>query len=199
MLEVGAFADAASVADIGCSNGYLTNLMSGVCRGRVHGFDYSPSLLDKARSDYPHVEFHRADLNTPIEWKQRFDLVCCFETLEHAGDLSSALTNVLDAVERGGTLIVSVPIETGLWGIAKYCAKTALGYPLDEIEAGKVEYLLALLLGRDITRFRGTRVAWGTHYGFDWRKVEQAIAARMTLAKAYTRYATRIIVARNDC
>jgi hypothetical protein len=109
--------------------------------------------------------------------------------------LASALKNVLAAVRHGGVLIVSVPVETGTWGIAKFCAKTIMGYPLDEITAGRAEYFWALLSGKDISGFRQKRYTWGTHYGFDWRHVESSISANMRIRRAYTKYATRIIVA----
>lgn len=196
--EVANFHDASSIADIGCSNGYITNILSNVCRGEVHGFDYLPELVDEAQSLYPHIHFQRADLNGPIKWKKTFDLVCCFETLEHVGDLASALKNVVAAVRHGGVLIVSVPVETGMWGIAKFCAKVLMGYPIDEINRGRAEYFWALLTRKNVSGFRKKRYTCGTHYGFDWRDVDVAIAASMRITRAYTRYATRIIVARKD-
>lgn len=193
--EVRSFSNAPSVADVGCSNGYITNILSEVCQGEVHGFDYLPELIDEAQARYPHIDFQRADLNRIVKWRKEFDLVCCFETLEHVGDLPAALKNVLAAVRHGGILIVSVPVETGMWGIVKFCAKTVMRYPLDEINAGKAEYLWALLSRKDVSGFRRERYTWGTHYGFDWRNVERSIATNMRIKKAYTKYATRVIVA----
>ena len=195
--EVEHFADeASSIADIGCSNGYITNILHLVCKGEVRGFDYLPELIEQAREAYPQIEFQRADLNTHIKWKQSFDLVCCFETLEHVGDLPSALRNLRAALCPGGTLIVSVPVETGLWGVGKFCAKTLMRYPFEEISASRAEYFRALLRGGDVSRFREKSYTWGTHYGFEWRNVEESISANMKIIRAYTRYATRVIVAR---
>jgi len=123
------------------------------------------------------------------------------ETLEHVRDLHSALENVFAAVQDGGTLIVTVPVETGVWGLAKYCLKTLIGYPMDEINVGRGEYFIALLTGRDISQFRREKSSWAadygfaTHYGFDWRVLEKRISATMRIERAYTKYATRIIVA----
>jgi 2-polyprenyl-3-methyl-5-hydroxy-6-metoxy-1,4-benzoquinol methylase len=194
--EVSRFSEASSVADIGCSNGYVTNLLSQLCDGDIYGFDYLPELVDRASSAYPHINFQRADLvYKQIRWGRAFELVCCLETLEHVGDLRLALENVLGAVQDGGTLIVTVPVETGVWGLAKYCVKTLAGYPIDELDAGRGEYFRALLTGKDISRFRGESYTWGTHYGFDWRILEERISAVMHIERAYTKYATRIIVA----
>jgi 2-polyprenyl-3-methyl-5-hydroxy-6-metoxy-1,4-benzoquinol methylase len=196
--EATRFREASSVADIGCSNGYVTNQLSEVCDGDVYGFDYLPELVDSARSAYSHIDFQRADLNRQIKWKQEFELVCCLETLEHVGNLPLALENVFAAVQDGGTLIVSVPVEIGAWGLAKYLLKTLHGYPMDEINVGRGEYFLALLMDRDISQFRGEAYTWGTHYGFDWRALEKRISADMHIDRAYTKYATRIIVARKS-
>jgi SAM-dependent methyltransferase len=196
--EVAAHRTAASIADVGCSNGYVTNLISEVCSGDVFGFDYLPEYIDQAQARYPHVRFRRADLNREVRWPQTFELVCCFETLEHAGDLTAALRNLAAAVQDGGTLIVSVPVETGIWGLAKFVAKTMKGYPFDEIAVGRGRYLQALLTGEDLSRFRGDRYAWGTHFGFDWRALEKRIGQQWHVVKAYTSYGTRIIVARKE-
>ena len=71
-----------------------------------------------------------------------------------------------------------------------------MGYPMDEINAGRGEYFLALLMGRDISQFREETYTWGTHFGFGWRVLEKRISAAMHIERAYTKYATRIIVAR---
>ena len=196
LREAARFAEAGSVADIGCSNGYVTNLLSQVCSGEVHGFDYLPEMVKSARAVYPDLVFRRADLNRVIKWDQQYDLVCCFETLEHVGDVSSALTNIRAAVRDGGTLIVSVPVETGMWGMAKFCVKMLAGYSMDEIDAGRGEYAMALLRGADISQFRKASYTWGTHFGFDWRELERQISTTMHIQKAYTKFATRVIVAR---
>ena len=196
IMEVTRFREVSSVADIGCSNGYITNLLSEVCSGHVYGFDRFPKVVDSARLAYPHIDFQKANLkNGRIEWGREFELVCCFETLEHVGDLQLALDNLFKAVQDGGNLIVTVPVEIGAWGVAKYCVKTVFGYSMDEINAGRGEYFLALLMGRDISQFRGEADGWRTHYGFDWRVVEERIAAAMHIDRAYTKYATRVIVA----
>jgi hypothetical protein len=88
-----------------------------------------------------------------------------------------------------------VPVETGVWGLAKFCVKTLAGYPMDEINAERGEYFRALLTNKDISRFRGKSYTWGTHYGFNWRILEERISAVMHIERAYTKYATRIIVA----
>lgn len=196
LAEVSAYRQASSIADIGCSNGYITNLLNEVCPGDVCGFDYLPELVDSASAAYPHIRFRRADLNRDVKWGGTFDLVCCFETLEHVGDLQKALDNILSALCRDGVLIVSVPVEVGFWGIAKYCAKMLYGYSLDEIDAGRAEYFAALMTGGDVSRFRRRAYTWGTHFGFDWRVLERRIAGGMHIEKSYTKYATRYIVAR---
>jgi 2-polyprenyl-3-methyl-5-hydroxy-6-metoxy-1,4-benzoquinol methylase len=195
LREVANYREAASVADIGCSNGYLTNILNEVCAGEVQGFDYLPELVESARASYPEIVFQRADLNRVIKWERRYELVCCFETLEHVGDLTAALRNIHAALSDGGTLIVTVPVETGLWGLTKYCAKSLARYPMDEIDASRVEYGLALLKGQDISHFRKEAYTWGTHFGFDWRALEDRISTMMKIEKAYTRFATRFIVA----
>jgi SAM-dependent methyltransferase len=169
---------AGSYADVGCSNGHITNLV--VERTKVAtacGFDHSDDLLEAARSRYPEIKFSKVDLNQPVDWPRQFDVVTCFETLEHVGDLNMAVKNLVACVRTGGKLILSVPIEIGPWGVAKFFAKLSRGYKLDELPGDVTvwRYAKALLLSERMSTFRDARSGWGTHFGFDFRDVDEAL------------------------
>ena len=82
-----------SYLDVGCSNGYLTNLIS-----KKYGFlislgvDNDNNNLDIARDKYNHINFEHIDLNnSTVNTKEKYDVITCFETLEHVGDIENAL------------------------------------------------------------------------------------------------------------
>jgi 2-polyprenyl-3-methyl-5-hydroxy-6-metoxy-1,4-benzoquinol methylase len=167
---------ASSYADVGCSNCHITNMV--VERTKVAtacGFDHSDDLLEAARSRYPEIKFSKVDLNQPVDWHRQFDVVTCFETLEHVGDLNMAVKNLAACVKTGGKLILSVPIEIGPWGVAKFFAKLTRGYKLDELPGDVTawRYTKALLLSERMSTFRDARSGCGTHFGFDFRDVCQ--------------------------
>ena len=168
-----------SYADFGCSNGYVTERIRRLTGAeRVWGFDHLEEHLARGRRQYPAIEFSLIDLNRPNADLPGFDFVSCFETLEHVGNLEAAIGNLLAAIKPGGTGLVTVPIEIGPRGIAKFIAKLAYGYNLSELPQSRAlqrRYATALLTGARVSRFRDERRAWGTHFGFDYRDVDDAL------------------------
>lgn len=51
-------------------------------------------------------------LLSDYDWRDRFDLVCCFDVLEHIPDDVAALREMLSTLRPGGTLLIHVPHRT---------------------------------------------------------------------------------------
>jgi SAM-dependent methyltransferase len=163
------------------------------------GFDHSDELLAEARKSYGNIRFLRTNLNEVVEWPRRYDLISCLETLEHVGDLRCAIRNLSDALAPGGLLLISVPVEIGFWGTAKFLAKRSLGYSLKELPGHPSSwlYLRKLLSGAPMSGLRDVRSGWSTHFGFDYRDVESEIRrCDLEIVQADERAANRIILAR---
>jgi len=166
-----------SYADVGCSNGYLTAVVNQIFRpARACGLDHNEPNLQRARTEHPGIDFRFVNLCEPMSGDApTYDIVTCFETLEHVGSLDIAVNNLLRMTRPGGVLAVSVPIEVGPRGTLKFAAKLAYGYRLQElpqIEALYWKYTRALLLGERTSVFRDRRPGWGTHFGFDYRELD---------------------------
>ena len=169
-------------ADFGCSNGYITDIVARrYAITKAMGLDYEESHMEIARQHYPQIEFNTVNLNLP-ESVGSFDLVTCFETLEHVGDMENALSHLLSSTDKDGLLFITVPIETGFRGLMKYVSKSILyrqGHlsDLKEMSSEKIgaKYLWALLFNKDTSRFREKRQRWGTHYGFDYRLLDRVL------------------------
>ena len=105
----------------------------------------------------------------------RFDLVTCFETLEHVGHVHNAIETLLASCKAGGTLIISVPNEIGLPGLIKYASRKLFRkrpYKGFFRETSEARYVWSLLAGKSISEFRSPSAeGWGPHLGFDWRVV----------------------------
>ena len=186
-------------ADFGCGTGFITNIVAAAIKpAKVHGFDHSEHL-EVARERYPSFEFRFIELNERSDVGQ-FDFVTCFDTLEHVGNLETALSNMLNATREGGTLLITAPIETGPVGIVKFLAKTILyRYRLGELSGGGscgfyFRYLLSLLLYRDISNYRDERIGWGTHFGFNYRRIDEYLHSRNIRFRARNAVTTRFYV-----
>ncbi len=192
-------------ADVGCSNGYLTNIIQSKFEfDTVTGLDFSEENLKKARDCYPKLTFKTIDLNEPIpvELGSKFDLVTCFETLEHVGNLEAAINNLFNMSSDGGTIIITVPIEIGFWGISKFILKRFFyGYSLKELKPVSTSaYFFSLFKGDNIGQFRSglkEKRSWGTHFGFDYRNVDEILKGIGAIFKAKNSNGTRVYIIQN--
>lgn len=203
LLQEVAFNANGAYLDIGCSNGYLTNIIAQKFNfSTVKGVDHNTENLQIARENYPQIEFEFIDLNTPqTTTATSYDLVTCFETLEHVGNLPNAIDQVTAmAKERGSFILISVPIEIGFWGIIKFMIKTLYGYSLNELKPGTTHfsYFMRLLSNKSISIYRDQREGWGTHYGFDYREVDKVLAKKNIPFTTKNFYSTRFYLISNS-
>lgn len=183
--------------DLGCSNGYITDQLQTQFRLRATGLDYKEDHLVIGRERYPKIEFGLVNLNEPCVDEKKFDLVTCFETLEHVGNINNAIHNILTRIAPGGHGFISVPIEHGVRGIIKYLIKTIVfGYSLSELRISKKEYRKILFSGIRISTARPAAESYGTHFGFDYRDVDEKLSHLNVDFRAFNRGMTRLYLIR---
>jgi 2-polyprenyl-3-methyl-5-hydroxy-6-metoxy-1,4-benzoquinol methylase len=174
--------EGAAIADFGCSNAYLLVVLEReIFRGRVariHGFDHAEHYVEAARErNIPNAVFEYFDLNDVGDaHEDEFDVVTCFETLEHVGFLDQAFENLYRVCKPGGTIAISVPNEKGVAGVLKYFGRRILrrGAYDDFFDTrSESRYVTSLLLNRPIHPYRQPPAeAWGPHLGFDWERLD---------------------------
>lgn len=175
-------APGATVVDWGCADGYLLQLLA--TRGSVEGvvaLGYEPYPDDDNRP------VDGVEVVNDYEALQRrvgqADTVSCFEVFEH---LSAERQRVLvgeicDVLRPGGTLILSVPLESGPVGVVK--ALTRLGSPqLRNLYT--VKRLWLTLLGRAIPDVR-TSTGYLPHLGFRYCDLAPILAERFELVETH--------------
>ncbi|MDP2710958.1 MAG: class I SAM-dependent methyltransferase [Solirubrobacteraceae bacterium] len=98
------------VLDVGSGEGYGAALMAESAK-HVVGVDYSPAAVEHARDRYehPNLTFVEADVRSLPGPPESFDLVTCFEVLEHIDDHRALLDGIQRALVPGGTLLMSSP------------------------------------------------------------------------------------------
>jgi SAM-dependent methyltransferase len=170
-----------SYADVGCGGGSITQrIVEAIQPSRAAGYDSNPNLIAAAANLFPDISFRVWNLTQNPVHCETYDLVTCLETLEHIEDYKSALSNLLGI--SAGTLLITVPIELGILGAAKFIAKTILGRkPLGSEHSGSsFAYVKTLLAGGDISGFRvhSNDGFWVSHTGFDYRKIDDFLKSR---------------------
>lgn len=116
LIHLKAYEEAASrgqgktVLDIGCNNGYGTAVIAANCRKAV-GIDVSPRAIREAQRMFASkgIEFQLVDgKRLPFE-DASFDLVTCYQVIEHIGDCGSFLSEIKRVLARGACLLIATP------------------------------------------------------------------------------------------
>lgn len=112
------FPEARSLLEVGCGTGIVLGaLRSSFPELTLVGGDPYPLALDLARAQLEHVELLLID-GRRIPFADEFDVVGCFDTLEHVLEDEQVLSEMFRAVRPGGGLLLTVPQHPRLWSAA---------------------------------------------------------------------------------
>lgn len=96
------------VLEIGCSIGAVSNILSS--RGfEVWATDISAYAVKNAKKLTPKAHFSVVDIQKRITIKEKFDLIICFEVVEHLEKPEVGIKNMVEKLKEGGVLVVSTP------------------------------------------------------------------------------------------
>jgi 2-polyprenyl-3-methyl-5-hydroxy-6-metoxy-1,4-benzoquinol methylase len=187
----------APLLDYGCGDGTFLSRVSDLFPGGV-GAELDPALVRDATSRlggggqrFVHVEALAALPDAS------FGVVTCMEVLEHctADTVDGVLATLRRLLAPGGTLLVSVPVETGPSLLVKQAARALAGRrgvpgyaQRERYRAG--ELLRMLVAGAETriprpvyeTRFEdGTPNRYHGHKGFNWRVLASRLDRELTV------------------
>jgi SAM-dependent methyltransferase len=97
------------VLDAGCGVGWGSQLLLDAGAVEVTGIDRDPEAIDDARTRTPQGRFFVADLTSLGLADALFDVVVCFEALEHVLDPAACLDELVRVLHPDGILLVSSP------------------------------------------------------------------------------------------
>ena len=103
-----------TVLDIGCGVGYGAQLLARSGAAAVTAFDLSDAAIFHAREHYSHprLRFLVASAED-FAFATRFDVITCFELIEHVYHQHRAVERISAALADDGVLIVSTPRPVG--------------------------------------------------------------------------------------
>jgi len=98
------------VLDLGCGEGYGSGLLAEVAE-RVTGIDLSPEAIEHARQCYPraNLNFMTGDCRKTGLPDHEYELVVCFEMIEHIAEHEELLAEVHRLLKPDGMFVVSSP------------------------------------------------------------------------------------------
>jgi SAM-dependent methyltransferase len=100
------------VLDAGCGVGYGSAMMAEAGAAEVVGTDIDPAAIEAAETRYRDragLEFRQGDLRDLPFVDESFDLVVCFEAIEHVDRQDAALDELRRVIRPHGHLLVSSP------------------------------------------------------------------------------------------
>ena len=114
------------------------------------------------------------------------------EVLEHCPGpaVQSALQDMARLIAPDGRVIISVPIETGLSFMLKYAVRTVAGWRrlsdyrhYERYGFGDALRMIFATAGTRVPRpvYSGGGFDFHSHYGFNWREIEQHVRAVFTI------------------
>jgi 2-polyprenyl-3-methyl-5-hydroxy-6-metoxy-1,4-benzoquinol methylase len=98
------------VLDAGCGIGYGAAIMSAAGAAQVDGVDIADEVVEAATAAAPEgVRFRTGDVRDLPFPDDSFDLVVCFEVIEHVEDQDRSLDELRRVLAPGGVLAISSP------------------------------------------------------------------------------------------
>jgi SAM-dependent methyltransferase len=180
--------------DYGCGDGTFLALLEA---GEGAPEEAVGAELDDVQVDDCRVRFgSRSSLSFQLiesldedRHRGRYDVVVCMEVLEHVVDLDPVIERLWRLLSDAGTLIISVPVETGLPLLIKQAARCIAGwrgigdYPgTSPYTFG--EYWASLFAGRHQHLDRpvyGGPMPFHDHKGFNWMALRERLKSRFAL------------------
>jgi SAM-dependent methyltransferase len=139
--------------------------------------------------DRPGLSFVRIDsLDAPVH-RERYDVVVCMEVLEHVFEVDDVIERLWRLLAFDGTLVVSVPVETGVPLLLKQTVRRIAGwrglggYPGTSSYSWS-ECRAALFAGPEPHLSRpvyGVETPVHDHKGFNWMALRDRLARRFVI------------------
>ena len=101
--------------DLGCGTGWLTAILAQF--GPTTGVELSPLAINRAKEQFPDIEFFAGDFfEVPLE-RGVFDIVVSCQIIEHMDDRQRFVDLVADLLRPGGQLLL---VTDNAWNIARW-------------------------------------------------------------------------------
>jgi len=104
------FAKGKNILDIASGTGYGSKMLLDAGAKSVLGVDIDRKLVNYSKEIYKtkNIEFQLGDITT-FKINSKFDMITCFETIEHIKDDNLAIQNLFSLLKDDGLLFISSP------------------------------------------------------------------------------------------
>ena len=103
-----------NLLDVGCASGYMLSEIAKTSPGKqFFGVDIYDKAIKFAKIKYQNINFKVATARGLPFADNAFDVVICYETIEHVEDPLASLKEIRRVLKKGGTLILAM--DSGNW------------------------------------------------------------------------------------
>lgn len=124
------------VLDVGSGEGYGAAYVAERAK-EIIGLDPHRGIIERARRQYrsSNIQFITGTLEAPPAAlaEQRFDLVCCFQTIEHVSNQGAFLEQLKSFANAGGEVIITTPNKGRFPGFNPYHVKELTLHDLTQL------------------------------------------------------------------
>ena len=132
------FPEARSCLEIGCGTGFvLSGIRQALPELSLSASEIFSEGLSFAAERLPGVELFQMDARR-IPFREEFNVIGAFDVLEHIREDEEVLSQMYQAVCKGGGILVTVPHHPFLWSAVDTCARHVRRYKTRELRT-KIE------------------------------------------------------------
>lgn len=95
--------------DIGCASGFMiSEIAKSYPQAKYFGIDVYDKAISYAIKIYPHIKFQIASAEKLPFKNESFDLILCYETIEHVENPIACLLEIKRVLKKDGTFILAM-------------------------------------------------------------------------------------------
>ena len=114
--------------DIGCASGYMVSeIARNFPDSKYFGVDSFDKVIEFGKKKYPHIKFKVANAEKLPFKDEEFDLLICYETIEHITKPITALREMKRVLKKNGKLILTMDSGSLLFRIVWYVWENTKG------------------------------------------------------------------------
>jgi len=186
------------ILDYGCGDGTFLALLQSGPAPPVHALgaeidDFQVADCRERLGRRPGLDFQAIASLDDEGHRERYDGVMCMEVLEHVVELEAVIDRLHRVLAPNGTLIVSVPVETGLPLLLKQAVRRVAGwrgigdYPGTSAYTVR-EYCRSVFAGPRTELARPVYSSGGTipfhdHKGFNWMALRDRLRRQFEIER----------------
>ncbi len=116
-----------NILDVGCASGWMANEVSKIFpAAKITGVDAYGKAINYGKRVYPHIKFRMADAHKLPFKANSFDLVICYEVIEHLVDPPKALQEIKRVLKKNGLAIVTMDSGNRLFRIVWWISEKTI-------------------------------------------------------------------------